>query len=98
MADIFGPLGQTGNIAGSRYAERQEAAATLIDPAILVLNEVTSSVNIRMEVKIQKAMTRLKLGMTSIAIAYRLSTIQNSDLLCGTGISRSGAVTRSCCV
>ena len=55
------------------------ARAMLTDPAILVLDEATSSVDTRTEVEIQKAMARLMEGKTSFVIAHRLSTIQNAD-------------------
>lgn len=57
------------------------ARAMLTDPAILVLDEATSSVDTRTEVEIQKAMTRLMEGKTSFVIAHRLSTIQNADVI-----------------
>lgn len=57
------------------------ARAMLTDPAILVLDEATSSVDTRTEVEIQKAMARLMEGKTSFVIAHRLSTIQNADLI-----------------
>lgn len=57
------------------------ARAMLTDPTILVLDEATSSVDTRTEVKIQKAMTRLMEGKTSFVIAHRLSTIQNADVI-----------------
>lgn len=57
------------------------ARAMLTDPAILVLDEATSSVDTRTEVEIQKAMSRLMMGKTSFVIAHRLSTIQNADLI-----------------
>lgn len=57
------------------------ARAMLTDPAILVLDEATSSVDTRTEVEIQKAMTRLMEGKTSFVIAHRLSTIQNADMI-----------------
>ena len=57
------------------------ARAMLTDPAILVLDEATSSVDTRTEMEIQKAMTRLMRGKTSFVIAHRLSTIQNADLI-----------------
>ena len=48
---------------------------------ILVLDEATSNVDTRMEVKIQKAMNTLLDGRTSFVIAHRLSTIRNADLI-----------------
>ena len=55
------------------------ARALLADPKILILDEATSSVDTRLELLIQKAMSRLMEGRTSFVIAHRLSTIQEAD-------------------
>lgn len=55
------------------------ARALLADPKILILDEATSSVDTRLELLIQKAMTKLMEGRTSFVIAHRLSTIQEAD-------------------
>jgi ATP-binding cassette subfamily B protein len=55
------------------------ARAVLADPAILVLDEATSSVDTRTEVRIQKGLLRLMEGRTSFVIAHRLSTIRDAD-------------------
>jgi ATP-binding cassette subfamily B protein len=57
------------------------ARAFLADPAILILDEATSSVDTRTEVLIQKAMADLMKGRTTFVIAHRLSTIRNADLI-----------------
>jgi ATP-binding cassette subfamily B protein len=57
------------------------ARAFLADPAILILDEATSSVDTRTEVLIQKAMAELMHGRTTFVIAHRLSTIRNADLI-----------------
>jgi len=57
------------------------ARAFLADPAILILDEATSSVDTRTEVLIQKAMAQLMRGRTTFVIAHRLSTIRNADLI-----------------
>ncbi|MGZ5367371.1 MAG: ABC transporter ATP-binding protein [Aeromicrobium sp.] len=55
------------------------ARAFLADPAILVLDEATSSVDTRTEALVQKAMEALRSGRTSFVIAHRLSTIRDAD-------------------
>jgi ATP-binding cassette subfamily B multidrug efflux pump len=55
------------------------ARAILADPAILILDEATSNVDTRTEVRIQKALLTLMKGRTSFVIAHRLSTIREAD-------------------
>jgi len=55
------------------------ARAVLADPAILILDEATSSVDTRTEARIQKSLLRLMEGRTSFVIAHRLSTIRDAD-------------------
>jgi ATP-binding cassette subfamily B multidrug efflux pump len=55
------------------------ARAILADPAILILDEATSSVDTRTEARIQKSLLRLMQGRTSFVIAHRLSTIRDAD-------------------
>ena len=57
------------------------ARAILADNKIMILDEATSSVDTRTEVRIQKAMDNLMEGRTSFIIAHRLSTIRNADLI-----------------
>lgn len=57
------------------------ARAILADPKILILDEATSSVDTRTEVRIQKAMDNLMKGRTSFVIAHRLSTIRDADMI-----------------
>ncbi|HZW44095.1 MAG TPA: ABC transporter ATP-binding protein [Dermatophilaceae bacterium] len=55
------------------------ARAFLADPAILILDEATSSVDTRTEALVQRAMAALRMGRTSFVIAHRLSTIRDAD-------------------
>jgi ATP-binding cassette subfamily B protein len=57
------------------------ARAFLSEPAILILDEATSSVDTRTEVLIQRAMSSLREGRTSFVIAHRLSTIRDASLI-----------------
>lgn len=57
------------------------ARAMLMDAPLLILDEATSSVDIRTEVKIQEAMAHLMAGKTCFVIAHRLSTIQHADVI-----------------
>ncbi|MFA9491139.1 MAG: ABC transporter ATP-binding protein [Anaerolineales bacterium] len=69
---------------GSNFSEGQRqllaiARAVLADPAILILDEATSSVDTRTEIQIQDALLRLMEGRTAFVIAHRLSTIREAD-------------------
>jgi ATP-binding cassette, subfamily B, multidrug efflux pump len=57
------------------------ARAFLARPAVLILDEATSSVDTRTEVLIQHAMASLRAGRTSFVIAHRLSTIRDADVI-----------------
>lgn len=57
------------------------ARIMLMDPPMLILDEATSSIDLRTEHRIQRAFTRLMKGRTSFIIAHRLSTIRNSDVI-----------------
>jgi len=70
-----------GNLSHGQRQLLAIARAVLADPAILILDEATSSVDTRTEVYIQKAMLNLMKGRTSFVIAHRLSTIRDADLI-----------------
>lgn len=73
-------VGERGG--GLSVGERQLvsfARALIADPAILVLDEATSSVDLATEAKIEVALERLLEGRTSIVIAHRLSTVRRAD-------------------
>ncbi|AUM95774.1 MULTISPECIES: ABC transporter ATP-binding protein [Clostridium] len=57
------------------------ARSILCDPPIMILDEATSSVDTRLEQKLQDAMRKIMKGRTSFVIAHRLSTIKNADLI-----------------
>ena len=65
------------------------ARAVLSDPALLILDEATSSVDTRTELLLQHAMAALRSDRTSFVIAHRLSTIRDADLIL---VMESGAI------
>ncbi|MHB8093679.1 MAG: ABC transporter ATP-binding protein [Candidatus Aminicenantales bacterium] len=70
---------RAGNISQGQRQLLAIARAILADPAILILDEATSSVDTRTEARIQKALLTLMKGRTSFVIAHRLSTIREAD-------------------
>src|SRR5437762_6454433 len=69
------------NISAGQKQLLTIARAFLADPAILILDEATSSVDTRTEVLIQEAMNALRADRTSFVIAHRLSTIRGADVI-----------------
>lgn len=72
---------ETSNISQGQKQLLTIARAILADNKILILDEATSSVDTRTEIRIQKAMDNLMEGRTSFVIAHRLSTIRDADLI-----------------
>lgn len=72
---------EASNISQGQKQLLTIARAFLADPAILILDEATSSVDTRTELLIQKAMAGLMEGRTSFVIAHRLSTIRDADMI-----------------
>jgi ATP-binding cassette subfamily B protein len=70
---------RAGNLSQGQRQLLSIARAVLANPAILVLDEATSSVDTRTEARIQKALLRLMQDRTSFVIAHRLSTIRDAD-------------------
>jgi ATP-binding cassette subfamily B protein len=69
---------EASNISAGQKQLLTIARVVLTNPAVLILDEATSSVDTRTEVRIQKAMAQLMAGRTSFVIAHRLSTIRDA--------------------
>jgi ATP-binding cassette subfamily B multidrug efflux pump len=70
-----------GNVSAGEKQLITIARAFLADPALLILDEATSSVDTRTELLVQRAMHNLRRSRTSFVIAHRLSTIRDADLI-----------------
>lgn len=70
-----------GNISQGQKQLLCIARVMLMHPDMLILDEATSSIDTRTEVKVQKAFEELMEGRTSFIVAHRLSTIQEADLI-----------------
>ena len=72
---------EASNISAGQKQLFTIARVVLKNPAILILDEATSSIDTRTEVLIQKAMKKIMHGRTSFVIAHRLSTIKDADVI-----------------
>ncbi len=70
-----------GNISQGQRQLLCIARVMLVDPPILILDEATSSIDTRTEIRIQKAFDKMMEGRTSFIVAHRLSTIREADLI-----------------
>jgi ATP-binding cassette subfamily B protein len=76
---VVGERGQ--KLSGGQRQRLSIARAVLKDPPILILDEATSAVDNETEAAIQRSMTRIKEGRTTLVIAHRLSTIRDADAI-----------------
>jgi ATP-binding cassette, subfamily B, multidrug efflux pump len=80
---------EAGNLSAGEKQLITIARAFLARPALLILDEATSSVDTRTELLVQRAMNALRQGRTSFVIAHRLSTVREADLIL---VMDSGAI------
>ncbi len=83
LPDGYGTVldAEGGNISAGEKQLITIARAFLSDPALLILDEATSSVDTRTELLVQQAMAALRSDRTSFVIAHRLSTIRDADVI-----------------
>ncbi len=72
---------QGGNLSQGQRQLLCIARVMLCDPPMLILDEATSSIDTRTEIKIQRAFTEMMKGRTSFIVAHRLSTIKEADII-----------------
>lgn len=73
--------GDGGNLSQGQKQLLCITRLMLVNPPMLILDEATSSIDTRTEIKIQKAFDTLMAGKTTFIVAHRLSTIKNADLI-----------------
>ncbi|MDF2925516.1 MAG: transport system ATP-binding and permease protein [Paenibacillaceae bacterium] len=80
---------EDGNVSQGQMQLLTIARAMLANPALMILDEATSSVDTRTEVEVQRAMAEVMKGKTSFVIAHRLSTIKSADVIL---VMRNGTI------
>ena len=70
-----------GGLSGGQKQLLAITRALISNPKMLILDEATSSIDTRTEIKIQKAFDKMMQGRTSFIVAHRLSTIRNADII-----------------
>ncbi|WP_088186842.1 ABC transporter ATP-binding protein [Desulfosporosinus sp. FKA] len=80
---------EDGSISQGQMQLLTIARAMLTNPALMILDEATSSVDTRTEAEVQKAMAQIMKGKTSFVIAHRLSTIRSADVIL---VMKDGAI------
>ena len=75
-------VGERGvKLSGGQRQRLAIARTVLLDPAILILDDSTSSVDVETEHELQQALAEVIEGRTTFVIAHRLSTVRNADLI-----------------
>ena len=73
--------GDGGSLSQGQRQLLAIARAAVADPPVLILDEATSSIDTRTEIRIQRAFAKMMKGRTSFVVAHRLSTIKESDVI-----------------
>ena len=82
-------IGEEGNLSQGQKQLLCIARVMLCRPPMLILDEATSNIDTRTELKVQDAFQKLMVGRTCFIVAHRLSTIQNADLIL---VMKSGSI------